>query len=364
LTGRGVEIHQIIVSAAPGDAVTDAAFGLRDVLRRVGPSEIFAHHVDGSLAGEVGRLTDYAARPGAAGGGNVLVYHASIGEPAVCSFLLERAETLVLLYHNVPPAGYFVAVDPAVAALLADGRVELAALRPRVSLALATSDYNAADLRALGFDDVRLSPLPVDTGRLPALESDPATVAHLDEHLGGPLVLSVGPVLPHQRPDLLLAAYHVLVTYLVPDAYLALVGPCPLPGYRRVLESYRLQLNLHRAWLPGPVGPAALAAWYRAAAVFVTVSEHEGVCVPALEAMAFDVPVVARAFAAVPETLGGAGLLLPPDDDPGLVAEALAEVLGGDGTRRTLVAAGRRRHAGVEPERARAAFLAHLAGTV
>ena len=364
MTGPGVEIHQIVVSAAPGDAATEAALGLRDVLRRVGPSEVFAHSIDESLAGEVGTLADYAARPGTAGGRNVLVYHASIGEPAVCSFLLERPEKLVLVYHNIPPAEYFLDVDPAFAALLADGRVELAALRPRVSLALATSDYNAADLRALGYDDVRLSPLPVDTARLRALPSDPATVAHIDEHLKGPLVLFVGRILPHKRPDLLLSAYHVLVTYLVPDAYLALVGPCPQPGYRQVLESYRLQLNLHRAWLPGRVSPEALATWYRAAAVFVTVSEHEGVGVPALEAMAFDVPVVARAFAAIPETLAGAGLLLPPDGDPVLVAEALAEVLGSDRTRRELVNAGRRRHATVEPERARAAFLAHLADAV
>jgi len=359
-----MEIHQIVVSASPGDAVTDTAFGLRDVLRRVGPSEIFAHYVHEALEGEVGRLADYAARPGAAAGRNLLVYHASIGEPAVCSFLLERREKLVLLYHNITPAEYFVDVDPAFAALLSDGRVELAALRGRVCLALAVSAYNAADLRALGYSDVRLSPLPVDTGRLPALASDPATVAHLEEHLGGPLVLFVGQILPHKRPDLLLSAYHVLVTYLVPDAYLALVGSCPQPGYRQVLESFRLQLNLHRAWLPGRVSAAALAAWFRAAAVFVTVSEHEGVCVPVLEAMAFDVPVVARACAAIPETLGGAGLLLPPDDDPVLVAEAVAEVLGNDGVRRGLVAAGERRRAGVDPEAARATFLAHLAGVV
>jgi len=364
LTGRGVEIHQVVVSAAPGDAVTDAALDLRGVLRRVGPSEVFARSVDESLAGEVLPLAGYAARAGAALGRNVLVYHASVGDPEVCSFLLERPEKLVLMYHNIPPAEYFLEVDPAFAALLADGRVELAALRPRVRLALAVSEYNAADLKALGYDDVRLSPLPVDTAALRARPSDPATVAHLDEHLRGPLVLSVGPVLPHRRPDLLLSAYHVLVTYLVPDAYLALVGSCPQPGYRQVLESYRLQLNLHRAWLPGPVSREARAAWYRAAAVFVTVSEHEGVDAPLLEAMAFDVPVVARAFAAIPETLGGAGLLLPPDGDPRLVAEALAEVLGSDETRRGLVAAGRRRQAAVDPEGARAAFLAHLAGAV
>ena len=355
-----MEIHQIVVAASPGDAVTNSALGLRDLLRRIGPSEIFAHYVHDDLEGDVGRLHQYATRPGSATGRNLLIYHASIGEPAVLSFLLERRERLVLVYHNITPAEYFAELDPAFAGLLAGGRADLVALRERVALALAVSAYNAAELEALGYADVRLSPLIVDVARLRGLESDPATEAFLAEHLGGPLVLFVGQLLPHKRPDLLLQAYHVLVTYLVPDAYMALVGHCPLAGYGRILEAFRLQLNLHRAWVPGRVGDAGLATFFRAATVFVTLSEHEGVCVPALEAMAFGVPVVTRRYAAIPETLGGAGLLLPPGDDPVLVAEALAEVIGDESLRRGLTALGQQRCAEVDPEAARATFLAHL----
>jgi len=365
LRPAGVEIHQVVASAAFGDAVTEAALGLRDVLRRIGPSQIFAHHVDEALAGEVGRLADYAARPGADRGRNVLVYHASIGEPAVCSFLLHGPEKLVLVYHPVTAPDHLLDLDPPLAALLIDGGEELAALRPRVSLALAGSADHAADLQALGYDDVRVSPLPVDTGRLCALAPDRRTTAFLDEHLHGPLVLAAGDVLPHRRPNRLLSAYHVLVTYLVPDAYLAIVGPSPRPGYRDVLESFRLQLNLHRAWLPGPVGgPAARAAWLRAAAVFVTDGDGEDVAVSALEAMAFGVPVVARAADGFGDAVAGGGLVLPPGDDPVLLAEALAEVLGNDDLRRSLAAAGRRRAAAVDPDRARATFLTHLAEVV
>ena len=75
-------------------------------------------------------------------------------------------------------------------------------------------------------------------------------------------------------------------------------------------------MNLHRARIPGWLTAEQLAAYYRRADVFVTMSEHEGVCVPLLEAMSFEVPVVARAFGAIPETMGDAGLLLPAEDDP------------------------------------------------
>jgi len=77
--------------------------------------------------------------------------------------------------------------------------------------------------------------------------------------------------------------------------------------------------------------------------VFLTLSEHEGFCVPLLESLAFDVPVVARACAAVPETLGGAGLLLPEAASAELVAEAIDRIVRDDALRRDLVTRGRQR---------------------
>jgi glycosyltransferase involved in cell wall biosynthesis len=71
-------------------------------------------------------------------------------------------------------------------------------------------------------------------------------------------------------------------------------------------------------------------------------SEHEGFCVPLVEAMAADVPVLAYAAAAVPDTLGGAGVQFAPKD-----LEYAAELLGAlafdDGLREQVVAGQRRR---------------------
>jgi glycosyltransferase involved in cell wall biosynthesis len=356
-----MEIHQILVSASPGDAVTNASFELRDLLRRIGPSEIFARYVHDELAGDVLQLDSYGEWPSAARGQNLLIYHASIGEPAVLSFLLERRERLVLVYHNITPTRYFATLDPPFAELLAGGRLELAALRDRVDLALADSAYNASELEALGYPDVRVSRIVVDVDRLRQIEPSPTMVTHLEKYLHGPLILFVGQLLPHKRPDLLLQAYHVLVTYHLPDAYLALVGPTPSARYRFAVETYIRQLNLNRAMLPGRVPAADLAAFYRASTAFLTVSEHEGFCVPLVEAMAFEVPVAARDFGAVAETLGGSGLLLPAEDDPFLVAEAMARLLTDEVLRKELVTAGTRRLADFDPDVARATFLAHLA---
>ena len=351
-----MQIHQIVVSASAGDAVTNAALGFQEVLQRVGPSAIFARYVDPRLDGSVFPLTVYEA---CGDPDNLLIYHVSIGEPEVVQFLLGRQERLVLMYHNITPPEYFQEFDLTFAGLLTCGRSELALLRDRAEMALAVSEFNARELETLGYADVRVSPLPIDAGSLNAVVPDAATAEALKE-LDGPLLLFVGQLLPHKRPDLLLQAYHVLTTYLVPDAHLVLLGPGRLERYQRALQTLALQLNLHRARIPGWVTPEQLAAHYRRADVFVTMSEHEGVCVPLLEAMSFNVPVVARSFGAIPETMGDAGLLLPADEDPFLAAEAIAEVLTSEELRSKLIARGRSRLQSFDIETARATFLGHL----
>jgi len=108
---------------------------------------------------------------------------------------------------------------------------------------------------------------------------------------------------------------------------------------RALMAEYRLLDE--RFIFTGPVPDAELAAYYRNAAVYVSLSEHEGFCAPLLEAMAADVPILAYAAAAVPETLGGAGVQFAPKD-----LEHAAELLGAlafDDALRGAVIAGQRR---------------------
>ena len=98
----------------------------------------------------------------------------------------------------------------------------------------------------------------------------------------------------------------------------------------------------------GSVSDAELVGWYSAADVFVSLSEHEGFCVPLVEAMGFGVPVVAFGAAAVPETVGGAGLVLG-EKSAGVVAEAVVRVVSDRVVREGLVARGRVRAAELGP---------------
>lgn len=355
-----MEIHQVLVSASPGDAITNAAFQIRTLLRQVCRSEIYARYFSPTLAHEVLPLDQYDRNRRSGSSKDIICLHASIGEPEVLSFIQRRSERLVVLYHNISPAAPFQEYDPAFAGILHEGRRELAELAPRADMALADSAFNAAELMALGYRDVRVSPLILDVERLLDIEPHEGVANHLKEQVDGPVLLFVGQLLPHKRPDLLLQAYHLLVTYLLPEAYIVLVGTGRLPVYRRALQAFIQELNLPRAWLTGGIADAELAAFYRGADLFVTASEHEGFCVPLIESMAFGVPVLARACGAIPETVDDAGLVLPPDDDPRLLAEAMALLLERRDLRTTFIDRGYRRVEDFAPDKARATLLAHL----
>jgi glycosyltransferase involved in cell wall biosynthesis len=352
-----MQFQQILVGASPGDAITNEALEIRGLLRQLGASEIFARYIDPALSEEVLPLSAY---PKSYSPGTHLIFHASIGEPDVHSFVMERPEPLILIYHNLSPSESFAPFDLRLAHLLEMGRQELVALRERTLLALADSTYNAEDLRRLGYRDVRVSPLIFDPMRLPSIEPDRITVNDLNKDVQGPTVMFVGQILPHKRIDLLVHAYHVLSTYLIPDAHLFLVGPPRVLPYWLAIKTLINELNLYNTHVTGGITDAQLAAHYRSADLFVTLSEHEGFCVPVLEAMTFEVPVVARSCAALPETIGYAGLMLPADPDVLLAAEAMAELLGSADLREDFIRRGRQRFDDFKRERTEAIFLQHL----
>src|SRR2546430_2425098 len=150
-----MEIHQVIVTASPGDAITNAAFEARKLLRRDGRRfNLYARFIDPKLLGEVLPL-DHCPAPSP---DLAILYHASIGQAEVTRFLLRRPEPLAMLYHNMSPAEPFAPYDPGFAALLEQGRREREMLRDRGELPPAASRLYASGLEAHGDRDLKVAP--------------------------------------------------------------------------------------------------------------------------------------------------------------------------------------------------------------
>ena len=340
-------VHQFTAVLAGRDAVGHHTLAVDDLLRDMGADTgIFAAHVHPEVRDRGRDFREHAAAPAP----DLIIYQTSIGSP-VGDYVMSRPEPLVLNYHNMTPAEFFDPWEPAVAAELDHGRRQLARLARRADHAIAVSQFNADELLALGMAPSSVSVSPVlfvplwersDSADWASGES-----AELSGDPGAPspaTMLFVGRLSPNKCQQDLVGVLAGVVALGV-DARLVLVGGVSSSGFVDAVVGLAEGLGVSdRLVVAGSVSEAELVAAYEAADVFVSVSEHEGFCVPVVEALGFGVPVVAFGAAAVPETLAGAGLVVGGDGGEksvGVVAEAVVRVLSDVGVREGLVSRGR-----------------------
>jgi glycosyltransferase involved in cell wall biosynthesis len=347
-------LHQFVPTLDPG-AVGPHLLEIQRTLRGAGwESEVFSEHTRAPFEGRAHRFRAYGAVV-PAHGDDVLVYHAAIGSSVADWLMDRRPPRLVVDYHNITPPAWFEGWEPALADGLAWGRAQLRRLAQRSRFGLADSAFNAAELHRFGWRRTAVLPILVPPASL-AGAPDAARVAELRAEPGGRW-LFVGRLAPNKRQHLLLAALRFYRQAYDPEARLDLVGAASSPAYEAALRQFAGDLGLREAvTFTGAVSDAERNARYAAADVFVCLSAHEGFLVPILESWSHRVPVVAFDAAAVPETLGDAGILLP-SAAADVVASAVHRVLSDPALANALRAAGAARLELFSPERTAATLL-------
>ncbi|HMD46639.1 MAG TPA: glycosyltransferase [Acidimicrobiales bacterium] len=337
-----MRVDQVIPSLVRRDAIGQHSLELSDALRQAGyDSEIYYGNCSADVAGLGRPLVEL----GRTGKDRWLLYQSSIGSP-VFDVLAARSEPKLVNYHNITPAPLLEDWEPAVGYEVRLGRTQMGRLATSSRLAVADSAFNESELVAAGYRGTAVVPLLIDmtsTGEPP----DAATTARLaaDRQDGGADLLFVGKVSPHKAPHDLVKMLAVVRRLYDPKARLRLVGSPLGEHYAPALAGFTARLGLTDAvTVTGSVSPAELEAYYRGADVFVCASDHEGFCVPLVEAMGHGLPVVAYGVTAVPETVADAGLVLATKD-PGHFAAAVARVLFDSELRRQLAARGEQRAA-------------------
>ena len=330
-------IHQVLPAASPDDAVTNQAFAWQQLLSEWGhPSEIVAEHVHPDVSGRVHRLDRTGKR--LIGEGNLVLRYAIGSDTA--ELALKRPDHVALCYHNITPGKYLRDFNPMIAELCDRGRDAIRGFARPAAL-IADSSFNALDLREAGLGDATVVPLLLDVPRTPSRRLDPHEQ---------PSVLSVGRIVPNKRLEDVIKVFALYQRHRAPGARLVLVGSSGgFENYRRALEQLVEEVGVERVVFTGPISSRARDAWYEQADVYLSMSVHEGFCAPLVEAMAHGAPIVARGAAAVPETLGNAGLAIDGDDLP-LFAEAVHEVVSSARTRAALSEAAAQRLEELSPQ--------------
>jgi glycosyltransferase involved in cell wall biosynthesis len=327
-----IRIDQVLATLGYGDAIGHEVLGIQRVLRHAGhESDIFVETADYRLEPHT---RDYRELIDV-GGDTLLLHHFSLGSKASrTAFALPHR--MALIYHNITPPEYFVGVHRSLARQCFRGRRELGAYAGRVDLALADSEFNRQDLEALGFPRTAVLPVVPD-------------FSHLDRHPRRTLarefddewtnVLFVGRMIPNKKIEDLIRFFHAYHALFNPRSRLLLVGA--QSGFERYVAGlHRLAaaLETEHVHFLGHVSNEELVAFYDVADVFLCASEHEGFCVPIVEAFYKQVPVIAYAATAVPATMDGAGILFE-DKDPAHVAALIEAVVSNTPLQNAIVAA-------------------------
>jgi glycosyltransferase involved in cell wall biosynthesis len=277
---------------------------MRDAFRTWGhQADVYALELDRDLQGDGRPWSDW--RPG--GPSDVVILHYALPSP-LTQALKDHRGRRVLLHHNITPPEFFVGYEPEMVHICALGRAELPTLAGHVDLGLADSEFNRQDLEAAGFRRTGVLPIHLEFDRYDEAPA-PGLLRMLDD--GRPNLLFVGRLAPNKRQDdvLRLAAYWK--RFIEPGVRVVFVGKLPR---RRAWFDALQSLMYEQGFTPwdvlftGHVDHRELLAAYRAADVFVSMSEHEGFGVPLVEAMRLRVPILAYATTAVADTLGDAGV--------------------------------------------------------
>jgi len=264
---------------------------------------------------------------------NLLLHHFSLGSKASrTAFALP--DRMALIYHNITPPHYFVGVHRALARQCFRGRRELRAYVDRCDLAMGDSEFNRQDLDALGFPRTAVLPVVPDFSHLD-LEPNRLVARGFDDDWTN--IVFVGRVIPNKKIDDLIRFFHVYHSVFNPRSRLLIVGA--QSGFERYLASLHQlvrTLGASHIHFVGHVSDEELVAFYEAADLFLCASEHEGFCVPIVEAFYKQVPVLAYAATAVPATMDGAGVLFDTKD-PMHVARLMDAMLSDPALRDLIV---------------------------
>jgi L-malate glycosyltransferase len=326
-----IQIHQVLATLGYGDAIGHEVLGIQRVLREAGyESEIFVETADSrleALTRDYRELVDFSRRD------NLLLHHFSLGSKASrTAFALP--DRMALIYHNITPPEYFIGVNRQLVRQCFRGRRELRAYASRCDMALGDSEFNRLDLEALGFPRTAVLPVVPDFSHL---DCDPDSLIAAEFADDWTNVIFVGRVIANKRIDDVIRCFHAYHTVFNPRSRLLIVGA--YSGYERYLASLHdlaATLGNSHVHFIGHVSDEQLVAFYDIADLFLCCSEHEGFCVPIVEAFHEEVPVIAYGATAVPATMDGAGVLFG-DKTPVHVARLIDAVISDATVRERIV---------------------------
>jgi len=305
-------IHQFSGGYTNNDAISNEVNALQAMFRGWGfTSEVYSETK--SILPELrARARDITTARETIRPDDVVLLHLSIGS-TINDVFASLPCRKAILYHNITPPEFFRGWQEEIVAHLKRGQEQVRMLAGKAEVTMAVSRFNAEELARAGHSNVKVLPLQLDR-KLWDVPPSPRILRNYRRN-DAVNVLFVGRCAPNKRIEDLLYAFYYFQKYVEPDSRLVHVGSyAGLERYYALLRTKAAELRVQNVVFTGSVRQEELNAYYRAADVFLCMSEHEGFCIPLLESMHHGVPVLAYDAGAVAETLDGSGVLFREKD--------------------------------------------------
>lgn len=254
---------------------------------------------------------------------DIIIHHYS-GVPHIMEYIKDKKCKKVLMYHNVTPSKFSVGGN--------DAERAMEILKENFSIYdyfAAVSQFNADDLKRIGLkEECDILPILLDFGK----DNNEKIKVNTTNFL------FVGRIAPNKKDEDVVGIFNYYYQYIDANSHLYLVGNYEgneiyYNHLKEQIDKLECKTHIH---FTGKVSDEELNNYYRKSDVFVCMSEHEGFCLPILEGMYYNIPVIAYDACAVPETMGGAGILTYTKD-PEILAKLIYVILSDDALRGSLL---------------------------
>lgn len=332
-----MRIIQVLTTMSFGDAVGNDVLALKKLLKEYGfITEIYAENIDKRLpAGSVKNINGFWPDPE-----DIILYHLSTGTK-LNEWIMGVKCRKIMRYHNITPYTFFETYSTVSMELCQKGQEQMRMLKDTFDLVLAVSEFNKRDLENAGYH----CPIAVLPILIPFADYEKKPSSFILKKYEADFVnfIFVGRIAPNKCQEDVIHTFYLYHKYYNPKSRLFLVGSYTgMERYYQRLLDYTERLGAENVIFTGHIKFDEILAYYNLADVFVCMSEHEGFCVPLVEAMYFGVPVVAYDSSAIGDTLGGTGLLLG-DKNPLECAALIDHMIRHENVRTTIIEKQKRR---------------------
>lgn len=312
-----MEINQFLPTIAPRDAIGNEVFEIQKILITWGyKSKIYAENIHPSIKAK--KFTEYSKNTSE---DNIALFHFSIGSD-ISDYVKKLPDKKIIRYHGITPPQYLTDTNQYLLELLRRGREQLSGYPSVTTLALANSRYTELELQEMKFRDTAILPLIINFEIYKKFNDD-ILLKYDDDYVN---IIFTGRIIPQKRQEDLIKIFYYYQK-INPKSRLILIGNADnFERYYLSLQKLIRELHINNVIFTGSVSTEDLVAYYKMADIFLCMSEWETFCVPLVESMYFNVPIIAHNSTAIPQTLGNSGVLVNKKEYC-IIAEMINEII-------------------------------------